>query len=100
MNGGDLVDTDDVLAMIDKHKDFYKGTVFTGGDPTFQLDALVELASKIGQGKVLYTGNTYDELPESVRSLFDIIVDGRYIEELKTGGFPASENQIVHRKPT
>jgi len=48
--------------------------------------------------KVLYTGRKYEEIKPELRDLFDIIVDGPYVEELKTGGFPASSNQRVIRK--
>jgi anaerobic ribonucleoside-triphosphate reductase activating protein len=92
------MDTDEIIWIASSHNDFYRGIVFTGGDPLEQPEALYELASKVDFPKVLYTGRKYEEIKPELRDLFDIIVDGPYVEELKTGGFPASSNQAVTRK--
>ena len=96
--GGEEMDTDEIIWIASSHNDFYRGIVFTGGDPLEQPEALYELASKLDFPKVLYTGRKYEEVDPKLRDLFDIIVDGPYVEELKTGGFPASSNQVVTRK--
>jgi len=96
--GGEEMDTDEIIWIASSHNDFYRGMVFTGGDPLEQPEALYELASKLDFPKVLYTGRKYEEIKPELRDLFDIIVDGPYVEELKTGGFPASSNQVVTRK--
>jgi len=96
--GGEEMDTDEIIRIANSHKDFHRGIVCTGGDPLEQPEALCEITSKVDLPKVLYTGRKYEEIKPELRDLFDIIVDGPYVEELKTGGFPASSNQIVNRK--
>ena len=96
--GGEEMDIDEIIWIANSHEEFYRGVVCTGGDPLEQPEALYELTSKLDFPKVLYTGRKYEEVDPKLRDLFDIIVDGPYVEELKTGGFPASENQRIWRK--
>ncbi|HOL44085.1 MAG TPA: 4Fe-4S cluster-binding domain-containing protein [Methanothrix sp.] len=99
LDGGFEADTDDVVGLVDLYRGFYKSVVFSGGDPLEQVDALIDLIEKIkGVAKVLYTGRLYEDLPDVVREGCDIIIDGPYVAELATGGFPASSNQRVIRK--
>lgn len=92
------MDTDEIIRIANSHKEFWRGITFTGGDPLEQPEALYELASKLDFPKVLYTGRKYEEIDPRLRDLFNIIVDGPYVEALKTGSFPASSNQVVIRK--
>ncbi len=88
-------DTDDLISYIKMHGEFYESVVFTGGDPVYQLEALKDLASKVDRTKVLYTGALIEDLPSVLVADIDIIVDGPYVQELATKGFPASSNQRV-----
>ncbi|MDD4352690.1 MAG: 4Fe-4S cluster-binding domain-containing protein, partial [Candidatus Gracilibacteria bacterium] len=97
-NGGYWVETSEIVKELDKFGDFYKSVTFSGGDPTFQEMGLIELAKQIILPKILYTGMLYEDLSEEVKDVVDIVVDGQYRENLKTGGFPASANQRVIRR--
>jgi len=98
LNGGFDLDTNEVIEHLKKHKNFYQALVFVGGEPLEQVDALFDLASRSGLYSVLYTGWLYKEIPSEIRLIMDMIIDGPYIEKLKTSGFPASENQRVYYK--
>jgi anaerobic ribonucleoside-triphosphate reductase activating protein len=87
--------THGVISYLKLHGAFYDSVVFTGGDPYYQMDALIDLAENIDITKVLYTGALIEELPSSLVANIDVIVDGPYIEELATGKFPASSNQRI-----
>ena len=74
-------------------KDYIDGITFSGGDPlaTYNRDTVTELCREI-QDKYprktiwIYTGYTYEDikdLPIIKEELFDILVDGKYIEELR-----------------
>lgn len=94
--GGYTVFPEDVLAQIDES--FYDSVVFSGGEPLAQPSAVIYLANRIKIKKWLYTGYELEDVPEEIKEVFDVIVAGRYIGELKTGGFPSSSNQVVWRR--
>jgi anaerobic ribonucleoside-triphosphate reductase activating protein len=96
---------DRLLNRISTYHGWYKAVVFQGGEPLEQpLFELITLADSIrnlfGLKVWLYTGYNYDDVPDVVKEHFDVIKAGAYIEELKTGGFPASSNQKVYRRDT
>jgi anaerobic ribonucleoside-triphosphate reductase activating protein len=95
-DGGFELDTDFIIDHLKKHKGFYESIVFLGGEALEQQKALIDIANRVNLYKVLYTGCLYKNIPSEIRSVMDMIVDGPYIEELKTDGFPASENQRVY----
>lgn len=97
--GYDL-DTDNILNHLERYSGFYNSIVFTGGDPCYQPIALNTLATNCNLLSILYTGFFYEEIPNYLKDSIDIIIDGPYIQELKTSGFPASSNQRIwkHRK--
>ena len=77
---------------------FIDGITLTGGDPLFPdnrqtiLELCKTIRAKFGNTKtiMIYTGYTYEELMESqiatkILSYADILVDGKYKEELNTG---------------
>lgn len=97
-DGGFELDTDEIIEHLNKHKGFYESIVFLGGEPLGQQEALMDIANRINLYKVLYTGYLYENIPNEIRSIMDMIVDGPYIEELKTGGFPASSNQVIFKR--
>jgi anaerobic ribonucleoside-triphosphate reductase activating protein len=97
-NGGFDLDTDEIIDHLEQHKDFYQALVFLGGEPLEQIDALFNLASRSGLYNVLYTGWLHEEIPLDIRMVMNMIIDGPYIEELKTDGFPSSENQRIYLK--
>jgi anaerobic ribonucleoside-triphosphate reductase activating protein len=93
---GSKIDTNDILQHLEQYNDFYNSVVFLGGEPCSQMDALIQLVENIALPLVLYTGWKYCYLPNYIRNHVNVIVDGLYIEKLKTGNFPASSNQNIY----
>jgi anaerobic ribonucleoside-triphosphate reductase activating protein len=93
---------DELMKVID-YNDF--NVTFSGGDPLYQADKIVELARRIkASGKTIwcYTGFTYEEVRDKapykdLLAYVDVLVDGPFIEaqrniELR---FRGSENQRI-----
>lgn len=102
MNGGYEVAIDYLLDLI--KDDEFADVTFTGGDPLYQCDAVTELAKRIKAetNKTIwcYTGFTCEEVLENawlsqILPYIDVLVDGPFIEELKTDEIPfvGSSNQ-------
>jgi anaerobic ribonucleoside-triphosphate reductase activating protein len=98
------------LNKLKKQMKTLRGVTFSGGEPFLQAAEFAELAQavrKTGWDVVTYTGYTYDELlqlikdgrdgVEALLSATDILVDGRYIDELRSGKlrFKGSSNQRI-----
>ena len=70
-----------------------------GGEPTLYNDEIVELAEyskKKNLKTVLYTGEKAGNLSFLMIKAMNVIVDGKYEDELKTDSFPSSSNQCVY----
>lgn len=104
MNGGYEV-TIDYLLDLAKSDEFAEVT-FSGGDPLYQCDNVTELARRIKAetNKTIwcYTGFTYEEILKNtwlsqILPYIDVLVDGPFIEELKTTELPfrGSSNQRI-----
>ena len=98
LDGGQLIDTDVVLEHLNNYKDFYNSIVFLGGEPVLQPKALNSIITNCNITAILYTGFLYEELPEDIKQVMHVIVDGQYKEELKTNSFPSSKNQRIFVK--
>ena len=83
------------LQLFELIKDFeVDGVTISGGDPLEQEEELLELLFllkeiKLPKGIILFTGFSRNEilenpLREKCLSLIDVLIDGRYEEELKT----------------
>lgn len=72
--------------------------VFLGGEPTDQMNFLVELCKNISNYKALYTGREFEDLPKDLIDNLDMIVCGPYRQDLHIKGFPASKNQRFLKK--
>ena len=93
--------------MIDIIKDDeFADVTFSGGDPLYQVEAFTELARRIkeetGKNIWCYTGFTYEEILADERlsmilPYVDTIVEGPFIEELRTTelAFRGSSNQRI-----
>ncbi len=104
--GGTDTTTEELLAKI-KANPLLDGVTFSGGEPFCHAAALADLAHEIhalGLDIVTYSGYTFEELlsgadmhPEWLELLkeTDILIDGRYEEELKSYDvrFRGSTNQ-------
>lgn len=86
---GEVVDIEDVKDVI-KNLEFQNGVTFSGGDPMFQPEALLELAKCVHECKMnvwCYTGFTYEQLLDMAKTKpvykdilkeIDVLVDGRF----------------------
>ena len=106
LDGGILVDVDDIKKMIDKLEG-QDGLTFSGGDPMEQSAACSEIAKYCHQKNLnvwCYTGYTYEALlKKSDKNVFiknfldeiDVLVDGKFILEEKSYDvvFRGSKNQ-------
>lgn len=107
-NGGYLVDIDEVKKEMSELVN-QQGITFSGGDPLYQVDAVLELAKhaqSIGLNVWLYTGFTYEELKKMVNRSpklkellmnVDALVDGKFLIEEKSFDvkFRGSKNQRI-----
>jgi anaerobic ribonucleoside-triphosphate reductase activating protein len=103
-DGGKLIDTDDIIAMMYANP-LLDGITLSGGEPFAQMVPCRELADAAherGLSVWCYTGYTWDALRgaygyESFELLdrLDVLVDGPYIEEQRTLELPwrGSRNQ-------
>ena len=102
-NVGMQLSTDEIFKRI-KTKKLAAGVTFSGGEPLDQYEAVVALAKRFkteGYRVTLYTGYKIDE-PECCYdlSLFDYVVDGRFVEEEKdlTFNLKGSKNQRILKR--
>ena len=102
LNGGRLVDTQEIISAIKKNP-LLDGITLTGGEPFLQIDAANELAlaaKNLGLNVWCYTGYTFEELPPEVEPLLeniDVLVDGEFILSLRDLDlqFRGSHNQRI-----
>jgi anaerobic ribonucleoside-triphosphate reductase activating protein len=93
-----LTSLDDVLTKIQENS-LAERVVFLGGEPTDQMDSLIELCKKLSQYKALYTGREFEVLPKELIDSLDMIVCGPFRQELFVKElFPASTNQRYFKK--
>lgn len=103
-NGGAEYDIDDLVHIA--LDDEFANVTLSGGDPLFQIDGVIELCRKIKElsDKTIwvYTGYVYESIlkdPKLSQLLphIDVLVDGPYIESLRTEELPfrGSSNQKI-----
>ncbi|MEG0014144.1 MAG: anaerobic ribonucleoside-triphosphate reductase activating protein [Cellulosilyticaceae bacterium] len=102
---GDCTPLSILIERIKKNLPLIDGITLSGGDPFEQSVSLLPLLKVIKSLQLsvwVYTGYTYEELlnnPSHARLLpyIDVLVDGRYIEALKTGTlkYIGSSNQRI-----
>ena len=94
----------DLLKIIEE--DEFANVTFSGGDPFMQIDGFTELARQIKETTQksiwCYTGFRYEQVKQSERlfsilPFIDVLVDGRYVEELRDEDlqFRGSSNQRI-----
>lgn len=87
--------------LFNKIKDFAstKNITLSGGDPIQQpkkeLIEFLKLLKKDNFNIWVYTGYTFEELDKEILSYIDVLVDGKFIEELKSDNciYRGSTNQ-------
>jgi len=98
-------DIEEVKEMIDDLED-QDGITFSGGDPMYQPEALLELAKythEKGMNVWVYTGFTYEQLLKlkpiykDILENTDVLIDGKFVMSKKTmnAKFRGSSNQKV-----
>ena len=104
MSAGKEVTIEEIKEHISKTLEVapIRGIVYLGGEPLLYLavvNKISEFAKKKDLMNILYTGYTFEEIVRygwlEYLDLIDVMIDGPYLEEFKTGGFPASSNQKV-----
>lgn len=98
MNEGTEEYVDRIMAKVRKNLEWYDSVAFMGGEPLEQPEALMQMLDEIeemGLERWLYTGYEINEVPKEITEKCSVIVAGPYKEELNTGGFPASSNQVI-----
>lgn len=103
--GGKTYEVEQIIKKISQLKDDYDGITFSGGQPLLQIEACLEIAKYCKSQNIniwLYSGYTYEEiikdpLKKSLLEEVDVLVDGRYIDELRDPSLPfrGSSNQRV-----
>lgn len=104
IENGVRTDIDEILKVI--KLDDAHGVTFSGGDPMLQASAFTELARRIhnelNKNIWCYTGYTFeeilhDEAKKALAAEVDVIVDGRFVLELKDPDllFRGSSNQRI-----
>lgn len=98
---GKTISISEILNEI-KENPLIDGVTFSGGEPMLQSDTLAELAKeikKLGLTIWCYTGFTYEDIKESKKEFLqyvDVLVDGKFIQELKCfEQYKGSTNQRI-----
>ena len=102
LNGGRLVDTNEIISAIKKNP-LLDGITLTGGEPFLQIEAANELAravKNLGLNVWCYTGYTFENLPPETATLLeniDVLIDGEFILSLRDLDlqFRGSRNQRI-----
>lgn len=90
-NGGSLVDTSVIVAMLDTDP-LLDGITFSGGEPFEQVEAIKFIAHEAHKRRLnvwCYTGWTWEEIMDKphMRGLLayiDVLVDGRFVMEQRS----------------
>jgi anaerobic ribonucleoside-triphosphate reductase activating protein len=105
MTYGDKVSVGEVVKRIKSNIPIIDGVTLSGGEPTLQSEALLDLVKdckKLGLNVWMYTGDKYENLMKDpvksklVKSV-DVLVDGRYVKELNDPNllYRGSSNQRI-----
>lgn len=102
LDGGRLIDTQEIIAAIKKNS-LLDGITLTGGEPLLQIAAANELAlaaKSFGLNVWCYTGYIFEELPAEAAPLLknvDVLIDGPFIESQRDLNlqFRGSRNQRI-----
>lgn len=102
LDGGRLIDTQEIIAAIKKNS-LLDGITLTGGEPLLQIAAANELAlaaKNFGLNVWCYTGYIFEELPAEAAPLLknvDVLIDGPFIESQRDLNlqFRGSRNQRI-----
>lgn len=103
-----IIDIEEITNDIIENKNKIEGITIGGGEPFLQIEPLYELCHIIKEKTklsiIIYTGYTIEELKQlknplinKILNTIDMLIDGRYIEELNEGLiWRGSTNQKIH----
>ncbi len=105
---GEIFDCNELIEKV-KYESFLDGVTFSGGDPFQQPIPFAYMVKKLHEAHIniwIYTGYTFDQLlllankDENIKIMIencDVIVDGRFVEELADQQlkFRGSSNQNI-----
>lgn len=109
LNGGKVVDTEDIINKI-KSKKLQSGVTLSGGEPFLQADAMVEIAVAVkdmGLNVWSFTGFVFEDLINKKNKNYfsnlrllrniDVLVDGKFEKDKKDISlkFRGSSNQRI-----
>jgi anaerobic ribonucleoside-triphosphate reductase activating protein len=102
-NNGQKMDITKLLHLI-QDEEGLEGITILGGEPLQQAPVVLELINLVrstGLSIFLYTGyeiNEFDEIMQDCFDKSDIVITGRYVNELRNTGlrWRGSENQQIH----
>lgn len=104
LNGGCEISEEEVEDEILKYKSLITGITLSGGDPLYQKDSALKLATWAKAQNLqttLYTGFNFETLfPECCDWDFDYIIDGKFDLRHRSRDFPfrGSSNQRIWKK--
>ena len=99
---GEDTEIEDIIEMVKRNRHVTDGITISGGDPVYQYPALLALCSRLkeeGFNVWVYTGATFgefkDEYGMELFQYIDVMIDGRYKEDLKDNKlrYTGSSNQ-------
>ena len=105
--GNQFTEEDMSKIIKDLSRPFIKGLSILGGEPLDPqnieqvIKIILNVRSVYDESKdiMVWTGYTFEEIPERVKKLVDIIMDGKYDEcNHTTKRFRGSDNQIMWTK--
>ena len=107
-DSGNPFTEDDMKALLkDLGRSFITGLTILGGEPLApeNIEEVVEVILRVravyGNTKdiMVYTGYTFDQVPQSILDLVDVILDGKYEKDNPTKKpFRGSDNQHYYEK--
>lgn len=107
-DSGNPFTEDDMNALLkDLGRSFITGLTLLGGEPLApeNIEGVIQVILRVrvvyGDTKniLVYTGYTFDQIPQRVLDLVDMIIDGKYEKDLPTKKpFRGSDNQHYYEK--
>jgi len=83
--------------------DWVDWIILSGGEPLLQpqaVKAISQWAKEKGKKIWLYTGDLFKDIPQDIKDIVDVIVDGPFVQARQDLNlkFRGSSNQILYRK--
>jgi len=98
---GSNIESEDLIKLLEENIDWCDYICYLGGEPTDQIDAVIEIAKwahSKGKKNWIYTGHIISSLRCDLKDLMDVIVDGPFKINEVTDLLPfrGSQNQKLY----